>query len=976
MSNFNEALAVLRQFRSDPSFKDIIHAAWTAYYGEAGPPTGGSLSESDRAAIANAMPKIGGTFQGRISSVANEVPLEEMGSDIPSSAQVLTYTSQAINALRDELRVLIGQAPSDRPVNTSPPFITSQTGSYVSGVRLDGEVGTWVGRIPSPSDPDTFVTKWQRNNVDIAGQTGLTYLVTDIDIGQNITFVVKATKGTPGSAGYYESPFITSAPVIIAGTAPVFTTAPAITGTMAVGVQLAADIGIVSPAFTTGPWYQWQRGTTDISGATSNRYTPVSGDQGQQIRVRVTVGNAIGQTVAFSSYRTVPAATPAAFETDLPYEVDPIRLFNIATTAQPTRFKLSAGGQVFPVSNTTSTPIPGVTALTVQQNEGVRYSGTGVITRTVDPVDLDTPMLRLDFRAADPSNQLLGFVATAADGGSGIPVYTDTFIAMKLVLPAGYVNKTFFINLLRIDQPSSAENLTPWLIVSLQNDQLTVQARAGTNGADTLTSAGVTVVSSTTWTVTKGAEHDLVIHLKTSTQTGGVMAADGFFRAYWNGTQQVNYTGAVGYAMPTIRPYWSLGHNAYQTGLADGTIYLGRFCVRDDPTSIYTAANARSWLNAVSVPAPPPPPPAPAPAANIFLKPLNITSPWRRTIASDARTYSAASDPRAVAVRSISPIIKCGRWGGMVFQATDADPMVTWIIADPSGGNQYTWSFREPTNAYPDIGNGATTSKWAQPSGGDRDAHMTVYWATFPGGTFPSVGGNVTLPAGPTWFEVWYGYKDATGQRRAVAAVMYNNSEQGIYFVGQNLTALGGMFAGRYNHPKVRTAGWFATRAYGGANVGGLIRAGEIIGTGGVVDHAIAYLNHPNQMAYGRGINGTAAAVRQGITCYPASKDDNSPNYAGKAGNTTLPDMGTCFSLPPSFNVEAQAWTEGVKRLARGIQTYGMYIMDESLGPGLQGDGAAAQADCDHLSANIAQVRAMWANLVVVSRPAITLPTS
>ena len=72
------------------------------------------------------------------------------------------------------------------------------------------------------------------------------------------------------------------------GTAPVNLVAPSIPSLAVVGTAMVCDpgewSGIPDPAFT----YQWYAGASAISGATSNTYTPVSGDVGVVLSCKVT----------------------------------------------------------------------------------------------------------------------------------------------------------------------------------------------------------------------------------------------------------------------------------------------------------------------------------------------------------------------------------------------------------------------------------------------------------------------------------------------------------------------------------------------------------------------------------------------------------------------------------------------------------------------------------------------------------------
>lgn len=91
---------------------------------------------------------------------------------------------------------------------------------------------------------------------------------------------------------------------------PVNTSLPAIVGTPEVGQTLLATTGTWTNS-PTGFTYQWQRGTTNISGATASSYVVVSADIGQTIRVRVNASNVIGNTAATSvSTAVVPDPNP------------------------------------------------------------------------------------------------------------------------------------------------------------------------------------------------------------------------------------------------------------------------------------------------------------------------------------------------------------------------------------------------------------------------------------------------------------------------------------------------------------------------------------------------------------------------------------------------------------------------------------------------------------------------------------------
>ena len=99
------------------------------------------------------------------------------------------------------------------------------------------------------------------------------------------------------------------------GAAPVNTVAPAVTGTATFGQTLSTTngtwTGAPAPTFT----YQWQRVTTNISGATSSTYVLVAADVGNTIRCVVTATNSIapsGVSANSNSTATVAATVPGA----------------------------------------------------------------------------------------------------------------------------------------------------------------------------------------------------------------------------------------------------------------------------------------------------------------------------------------------------------------------------------------------------------------------------------------------------------------------------------------------------------------------------------------------------------------------------------------------------------------------------------------------------------------------------------------
>jgi hypothetical protein len=190
-------------------------------------------------------------------------------------------------------RTVAGIAPS----NDVAPAIAGDTGL---GDTLTVTAGTWSG-VPEP----TLTYQWLRGGVEIAGETGTTYVITLADSGASITVRETATN-SEGSA--FE---VSNAITADTFTAPVNDVAPSISGDTDLGATLTRTEGTWSGNPTPTLSGQWQRDGVAIAGETGATYEVVSDDQGADITYRETATNAVGSVSVSSNAIAIPEAPVA-----------------------------------------------------------------------------------------------------------------------------------------------------------------------------------------------------------------------------------------------------------------------------------------------------------------------------------------------------------------------------------------------------------------------------------------------------------------------------------------------------------------------------------------------------------------------------------------------------------------------------------------------------------------------------------------
>jgi hypothetical protein len=224
--------------------------------------------------------------------------------------------------------------------------------SYAQAVSMNE--ATMLGGI-YPNGNDT-VYQWQYGTTT---SYGLQTPITDVGSGpapvsvtDNLTGLAPSTtyhyrlvaQNSAGTSYGYDFTFTTPATL----TAPVNTTAPAISGSSLPGQSLTATPGAWNPSGTAS--YQWQRNTgsgwVNVAGATANTYTTGSADLDSALRVAVADADSAGSTTADSN-SIGPIATPGA-EVQSPAPSSPSP--PASTSSAP------------PAATSTPTPAPVVTA--------------------------------------------------------------------------------------------------------------------------------------------------------------------------------------------------------------------------------------------------------------------------------------------------------------------------------------------------------------------------------------------------------------------------------------------------------------------------------------------------------------------------------------------------------------------------------------------------------------------------------------
>ena len=280
-------------------------------------------------------------------------------------------------------------------VGLTAPVITGVP--TISGTEVVGQTLTASAASVSGNPTPTRTWQWERAGTPIIGETSSTYTLASADEGQTLT-VVQTETNSEGSDN------AESAATGAIGSVPAITGVPTISGTEAEGQTLTASPASVTGTPTPTRTWQWERGGTPISGATSISYVLVSADVGQTLTVVQTETNANGADTAESAATgTISGAAP---------------------TLDTFSFTQGAAGELDTVSSTASGDTTGYSKQLETGNDLTAGGGGTVIETTTVALGTDVPVT--GFTSSSNGAGIIRATLTGPNGDSNSLIDTAT----------------------------------------------------------------------------------------------------------------------------------------------------------------------------------------------------------------------------------------------------------------------------------------------------------------------------------------------------------------------------------------------------------------------------------------------------------------------------------------------------------------------------------------------------------------------
>ena len=235
------------------------------------------------------------------------------GASIISNANARTYSlTQADVGNRISTRVFVndGNGVARQFVSTQTSIVQDVNDPVVGIVFITGariQTSTLTGDVSGLIDPDgpitDFTYRWLRNGVPISNATNQSYVLTQVDVNQRISFITTFTdfNGVTGTRTSTQTQLIQNIDDPITGDLEL---SGGNTQNQAIGVDVSNLNDLDGPLrnFT----YQWLRNNFNISGANNSTYLLTQDDVGNRISVRV----GFVDTSNNSHIRTSPLSDP------------------------------------------------------------------------------------------------------------------------------------------------------------------------------------------------------------------------------------------------------------------------------------------------------------------------------------------------------------------------------------------------------------------------------------------------------------------------------------------------------------------------------------------------------------------------------------------------------------------------------------------------------------------------------------------
>lgn len=208
-----------------------------------------------------------------------------------------TFTSYSLNNVQpaDAGSYMVVVSNGAGAVSSDPAVLTVNPVPFAPTITLQP-----VSQVVSETGTVTFTTtasgfpvptfQWKKGGVIIAGATGSSYMINPVHLADAGNYSVDATN----SAGTASSATATLT-VNILPVAPTITTQPA---SQTIWAGSPVSFTVVATSNNSAPTYQWRKGTSAISGATSATYTIAAVSGADVGTYSVVVTNSAGSTTS------------------------------------------------------------------------------------------------------------------------------------------------------------------------------------------------------------------------------------------------------------------------------------------------------------------------------------------------------------------------------------------------------------------------------------------------------------------------------------------------------------------------------------------------------------------------------------------------------------------------------------------------------------------------------------------------------